>query len=317
MGCPSSTFQRYRNKVIVYSQLGDFLFPEYINALSKIDNHFIVLTSHDITPHTESPNIEIIRLKSAYAEYVKYIPQDNIDFNLIKSESKTKHFLSLNNRASWYRQALFYFFENFQLHDKAHFSYVGDLSRTNYANVSDVEKDFFDQDIWYLNQVNSTEIKKKIPKYTGIEIPKDVDWGVGDATYYRDCFCSIVTETYAAENSPFFTEKIFKPILFFQPFLLHANKGSLTVLKNLGFMTFDRWWDENYDELPNGTKRFEAMLRVILEISQWSINKINQVYQEMLPVLEHNHNHFTNVLPSMYNIEIAQVTEKIKQRLQE
>jgi fructosamine-3-kinase len=106
------------------------------------------------------------------------------------------------------------------------------------------------------------------------------------------------------------SEKTFKPLVFFQPFLVHCNRYGLQTLRDLGFQTFGNWWDESYDELVNH-QRFEAMLRVVLEISNWSLEKINDVYREMMPVLDHNHNHFTKVLPELYNAEITQVKNQI------
>jgi hypothetical protein len=135
--------------------------------------------------------------------------------------------------------------------------------------------------------------------------------GIGNLKYYADCFCSIVTETYSNEQYPLLTEKTFKSILFYQPFLLHSNPYSFDALRDMGFQTFEPWIDQSYDALPDGRQRFESMLRVILTISEWPIEKINSVYQEMIPVLEHNHNHFTKVLPMLYNSEIQQVKKQI------
>ena len=55
------------------------------------------------------------------------------------------------------------------------------------------------------------------------------------------------------------------------------------------------------------------MLRVILEISEWSLDKINLVYKDMIPTLEHNHNHFTSTLPMLYSIEMEKVKQQIKE----
>jgi hypothetical protein len=303
-------FTKQKNKIIVYSQLGDYLSENYIKEIASSENFIVVLSSHAIDV-VNQPNVEIIFLESAYAEYAKLIPHQAVNFELIQSSAKTKHFLSLNNRASWYRQVLFYFFENFKIIDKSYFSYLGDLNRTGYKSYEEIDKIFASEDTWYLTGLDIPSTRAQIPRASGLETPQDIDWGVGDSRYYQECFCSIVTETYAAELHPFFTEKTFKPILFFQPFLIHGNAGCLTKLQSMGFKTFGNWWDESYDQLPGGVKRFEAMLKVILEINSWSLEKINKVYKDMLPILEHNHNQFTRVLPAMYNTEIQQVKERI------
>ena len=159
---------------------------------------------------------------------------------------------------------------------------------------------------------SSDLIKNQIPYFTGLEIPKGIDWTIGHIKYYQDCFCSIVTETYSLEQQVFFTEKTFKPILFYQPFLLHSNPNSYKKLQDIGFKTFENWFDCSYDSL-SGRHRFESMLKLILEIGEWSVEKINKTYQEMLPVLEYNHNHFTTTLPMLYNEEITKIKNKIRE----
>jgi hypothetical protein len=306
-----SKFKQYTNKTIIYSQLGDYFFKEKINESLGSLNSFIIILAHKLD-YIELKNVEYVFLKSAYATYARLIPHPTEVFLIIESSIKTKHFLSLNSRATWYRQALFYFFENFNLLDKSYFSYLGSNDR-NYLSLTDLDK-FIDKNVWYLDGLDINSTRSKIPRSTGIELPSDIDWGIGDIRYYTDCFCSIVTETYAAEEYPFFTEKTFKPILFLQPFLIHGNAGCLRELKEMGFKTFDRWWDEDYDNYT-AHKRFESMIRVIIEISTWSMEKVNATYQEMLPTLRHNHKHLTETLPTLYNIEIDQLKEKIKQRI--
>jgi hypothetical protein len=301
------------HKVIILSQFGDFL---VYDNLQNTDKQFVFITTHTVSStaiERLKDTITFIVFPNGYSEYTKFIPNPSIDYQKIKNSIKTKHFLSLNNRVTWYRQGLFYFFKSFDLLEKSYFSYLGDLHRSSFNQLSDADYIFKlneNDNAWYVGDINFTEIKKEIPYTTGVEIPKNIDWGIGDQIYYEDCFCSIVTETYAAEEVPFFTEKTFKPILFFQPFLIHGNVGCLKELKSIGFKTFDQWWDESYDELF-AHQRFEAMLKVILEISEWSIEKINKTYQEMLPILEHNHHHFTTTLPQLYNVEIQEVKKKI------
>jgi hypothetical protein len=246
------------------------------------------------------------------------MPYKKTDFNKIKSSHKHKHFLSLNNRASWPRQGLFYFFQNYDLLDKSYLSYHGNITRTPYASLSDIDQIFFLDEfnkIWYTQNVDFAESKKIIPFSTIPDGFLDNCWGIGNTQYYEDCFCSVVTETYCFEDSLIFDEKMFKPIVFFQPFLVHCNRNGLKKLRDLGFKTFSQWWDESYDDLFDH-RRFEAMLKVALEISQWSLDKVNAVYQEMTPVLEHNHNHFTKVLPELYNAEITQVKNQIADIIQ-
>jgi hypothetical protein len=100
-------------------------------------------------------------------------------------------------------------------------------------------------------------------------------------------FCNIVTETLTSEDLLFFSEKIIKPIFSLQPFIIIGNRNSLKKLKEYGFKTFDKWWDESYDELYY-QNRFEKIVEILMEISKWDDQKINQTLSEMEDILIHN-----------------------------
>ena len=65
---------------------------------------------------------------------------------------------------------------------------------------------------------------------------------------HLDCFLNIVTETLFNADSIFLSEKTYKPIYMCQPFIIFGNPNSLKKLKELGYKTFDKWWDESYDK---------------------------------------------------------------------
>ena len=57
-------------------------------------------------------------------------------------------------------------------------------------------------------------------------------------------------------------------------------------------MTFDKWWDESYDDEIDFIKRMEKIIDVLVEISKWDFEKCFQVTQEMESVLIHNFEKF-------------------------
>ena len=304
--------RKYKNKIIIYSQIGElYQDDQIINMLTNSNSYYIILVSHHVSPEIIqqfSHNATFIKLNYVYSYYTENIEYKNIDLNLLTCKLKSKYFLSLNNRASWPRQGLFYFFKKYELLDKSYFSYIGELTRTGFNSLNDIDNPIIDT--WYIENLDLGETKKCLPLTTKLDNFSVNDWSLGNVQYYQDCFLSIVMETYNYEKYPFFTEKTFKPIIGCQPFIIHGNPGCLTELKNAGFKTFDRWFDESYDNLADHN-RFEAIARIILEISSWSLEKINEVYQEMLPILKHNREHFEQNLPKLYRHEIAQVKEQI------
>jgi hypothetical protein len=107
---------------------------------------------------------------------------------------------------------------------------------------------------------------------------------------HKNSFINIVTESMHHSTSIFFSEKIYKPIYACQPFILFGNPYSLKKLKEMGFKTFDKWWDESYDDEVDLTKRFEKIVMIMEEISTWDTIKCFEITQEMMPILEHNFN---------------------------
>ena len=108
--------------------------------------------------------------------------------------------------------------------------------------------------------------------------------------YYLNTFCSIVYEALWDLKVVFPTEKLNKCLLVGHPFVIVSTPRYLVNIKKIGFKTFDKWWDESYDDEINDNERFKKLQKVVLDINEWSIEKCEKVYQEMIPTLLHNQN---------------------------
>ena len=107
-------------------------------------------------------------------------------------------------------------------------------------------------------------------------------------------FVNIITETTYNKRSVFFTEKTSKPIYMCQPFIYFGSPYQIKELQKLGYKTFNKWWDESYDDELNFTKRMEKVVTIMEEIASWDLNKCHNVMQEMEEVLIHNFNRLCN-----------------------
>ena len=113
---------------------------------------------------------------------------------------------------------------------------------------------------------------------------------------YNKTFCNIVTDTSfylndknSWKHSIHLNEKISKPIQSSQPFLMVSAPYYLKTLKSYGFKTFDKWWDESYDDEVDDDIRMSKIQDNISMISEWSIDYCNYIYyNEMQSVLIHN-----------------------------
>jgi hypothetical protein len=123
---------------------------------------------------------------------------------------------------------------------------------------------------------------------------------------YDDSLVNIITETYFFNKIIHITEKTYKPIAFMQPFILVAAAGSLKHIKDMGFKTFDQFWDESYDLEVDDKKRFTMIMSLIESISKWTEEEKIQFTFKVKDVVDYNVEH----LNTMQDIEIDNLIEK-------
>ena len=107
-----------------------------------------------------------------------------------------------------------------------------------------------------------------------------------------ESFLHVVTETCFWETKDHLTEKIFKPIVARQPFVLLGCANNLKYLKRYGFKTFDAWWDESYDSIEDPIQRIQAVVQVIKNICLMSESDLQDMLHGMKYVLQHNYDLF-------------------------
>lgn len=116
--------------------------------------------------------------------------------------------------------------------------------------------------------------------------------------HYKTCF-SIVNETLIDDynnTSLFFSEKILKPIINFQPMIIYGQVGINHALKELGFRLYDDYFDLSFDYESDNIIRYKKLLEsigpVIKDLSEKSIE--DQVIWRFknLELLKHNFNNF-------------------------
>lgn len=151
-----------------------------------------------------------------------------------------------------------------------------------------------------------------IPASASATIPTSIDSiGFEDGLPDYNAFWHIVTETVFYHDKLHLTEKIFKPIVMKQPFMLLAAPGNLEYLKSYGFKTFDRWIDESYDTITDHEKRIEA---VVEQIKWWTnlteAEKLGKMCV-MEEVIEYNFHHFYGKFKEIITDELLNNTKKL------
>jgi hypothetical protein len=105
---------------------------------------------------------------------------------------------------------------------------------------------------------------------------------------------NIVTETYGQEyeQSIFLTDKIWKPITHYQPFVIIGARGHLRSLKRLGFQTFNTWIDENYDDIIDDQQRLNAAINSARKFYSRTHEEIAEDMSQMIDIFLHNSNNY-------------------------
>lgn len=132
---------------------------------------------------------------------------------------------------------------------------------------------------------------------------------------HLDCFLNIVTETLVDTDSIFLSEKSYKPIYMCQPFIIFGNPHSLKKLKQLGYKTFDKWWDESYDEELDINNRFNKIVNILEQISEWNMNECFEIKKEMQEILIHNYKNMFETDEIQHLFEVLKCDIKPKKTL--
>ena len=139
-----------------------------------------------------------------------------------------------------------------------------------------------------------------------IEIDKTIDYNLAnDVTIpnFETTFVSVVTETHVDKNILFLSEKIWKPIYVGHPFIVFGNPGTLKKLKELGFRTFERWWDESYDEELDTTERMYRVIDILNYLKGLPQGELYEIREQMKETLEWNQHVYREMVTDKYKLD--------------
>jgi hypothetical protein len=120
---------------------------------------------------------------------------------------------------------------------------------------------------------------------------------------FLDSYISIVTETSFYIDNDFISEKIWKPLYQFHPFIVVGRPHLLKYLKEIGFKTFDWLIDETYDTIEDDGLRMEAIIKEIKKLNELSLDEIQSIIHQNFDKLEHNHTILNNLGKQTETIE--------------
>jgi hypothetical protein len=125
----------------------------------------------------------------------------------------------------------------------------------------------------------------------------ELPWGhIFDQTIFQ-----LTNETLVDDldnTSLFYSEKTFKPILKFQPFVIYGQVGCNHALKDLGYKLYDEWFDLSFDFEEDDTLRYRKLLLSINKVCKHLDTLTRQEKIEWRfkneEILRHNYNVMKN-----------------------
>ena len=82
-----------------------------------------------------------------------------------------------------------------------------------------------------------------------------------------------------------------------KPFIIFASRDYLCYLRQMGFKTFQTptldFWSEDYDGYE-GRERYIRILSLVDELAKKSKKELEEMFQAMQPILDHNYNLLVN-----------------------
>ena len=205
---------------------------------------------------------------------------------------KIKHFLKIN-RTNRDERDIFMLFLNFEkLLDKCLVSFP-ELHKW---------PDYPDMFYKYTQNENIEDLKSQLP--FDIDETDETNHGPAglgkgmfnadlpfDPIHYRDTFISIVMGAFPFDTSGYHLHSsTFNPMYCGHPIIQFAPYKTLDVMKQYGFKTFDKWWDESYDNEKDDWKRLQMIMDLVLKLSNYDEKDLLNMYEDMRETLQHNIN---------------------------
>jgi len=128
----------------------------------------------------------------------------------------------------------------------------------------------------------------KLPKYE--KMPTIL------TNYYSNVFCNVITESSYLDITTYISDKTCTAILNCMPFIIAGPPQALKTAKTMGFKTFDKYWDESYDDEFDHTKRMKMLFEVIDYVASLPQTELTNIRDDMQELLIYNRQHINQMV---------------------
>jgi hypothetical protein len=221
--------------------------------------------------------------REAFAE--RYIQPAEIADERLSGRLRPKRFLSMNSRPRFHRQLIVTYLAGKGLLDDSLVSFPA-------APLDLQDGCAFPLHTEVLRAAWRT-LHGRLPLHVDRERHDGIDHHeVVEGWPYRQSYFNLVSETEVGVGcSPFSTEKVAKPMLNYQPFILISTAHTLRYLYAIGFKGFPGLIDQAYDQVENPVDRMARIFEQIDCLGQIDQAEARERYFACLPELEHNRAH--------------------------
>lgn len=232
--------------------------------------------------------VDDIFIKTSFRPHLTTLPKVKIK----------KHFWASNSRYTPHRHMIM----NYLADKSGNYSWRFDTDiRVLQKGHSWIETEYLPWDTMLKNEqvLNNSNFyidhqldKISVVDYNQLNTPTDYGLPKNDNFFksISECFCAVIPETRFAQPTANFSEKLWDVIETQTPFIIAAPPYTIQYLRDLGFKTFNLWWDESYDSEENHSKRLAKIFKLIDQINSLSLKECKQLRREMRSVLIHNFN---------------------------
>jgi hypothetical protein len=133
-------------------------------------------------------------------------------------------------------------------------------------------------------------VPKSLQSEQGSSFNSVAGWNDQHSESNINSYFYVAAETYVHPPYKSMTEKLFKPIANYNPFVVVSFAGALEELRKLGFKTFNGYIDESYDLETDSTKRMNMVAAEVKRLCSMSKEEIHNWYWGMEEILVHNRN---------------------------
>lgn len=282
-------------RILFYYSEGDNPNPDIYNSLDRM------IEKHSLSPDRirfVTANYKLRNKRSfvyfpddeVYYRYLHLMQQDPLYAKTVNAERRDKKFTCLIRADKIWRKIYASFIHNLNITKDAYFSYTGYKYETSHCGVDDIT-DWVDFDDTLETDLLSFELHMpyRCDELSDLEhnnhklINKD---------FYQNSYFNFVVETHFDNDTCFLTEKTFKPILNLQPFIIIGNPGSLALLKDLGYKTFEDVIKESYDLQTDHRSRMSELLKISYDISELDHKHHVRMQSLLTDTLYYNQRHF-------------------------